>query len=163
MFRTLIATSNDYALTLLRITLGFVFFAHGAQKVLGWFGGNGFEGTMTAFTGSMGLPAAVALLVVLAEFLGSLGLIAGLLTRIAAAGIVAVMAGAIAMVHFQYGLFMNWHGTQQGEGYEFHLLALAIAVALVMRGAGALSLDRAIAGRVHTGARPFGHPAPVRG
>jgi len=138
------ATSNDVALTTLRVVLGVVFFAHGAQKMLGWFGGYGFHGTMGFFE-HMGMPAPVALLVIVTEFFGGLGLIVGLLTRIAALGIGCEMIGAIFMVHLPNGFFMNWTGNQKGEGFEYHLLAIAIAAALLLRGAGAFSLDRSLA------------------
>jgi len=142
--KRLMGTSNDVALTMLRVVLGVVFFAHGAQKMLGWFGGYGFHGTMGAFT-QMGMPAALAFLIICTEFFGGLGLIVGLLTRIAALGIGGLMVGAIFMVHLPNGFFMNWMGTQKGEGFEYHLLALAMAGALLLRGAGAFSLDRALA------------------
>ena len=143
MLKRLMGTSNDVALTILRVVLGVVFFAHGAQKMLGWFGGFGFHGTMASFA-HMGMPAPVALLIICTEFFGGLGLIVGLLTRIAALGIAGDMIGAVFMVHLQNGFFMNWTGTQKGEGIEYHLLALAMAAALLLRGAGAFSLDRAL-------------------
>ena len=142
MLTRLLHTENDYGALLVRLALGIVMFPHGAQKVLGWFGGNGFAGTMNFFTETMGLPYVVALLVVLAEFLGSIGLIVGALTRLAALGIGSVMVGAIAMVHLPHGFFMNWHGNKEGEGFEFHILAIGMALALMIRGAGALSIDR---------------------
>ena len=144
MLKRLMGTSNDVALTMLRVVLGVVFFAHGSQKMLGWFGGFGFHGTMGAFT-HMGMPAPMALLIICTEFFAGLGLIVGLLTRIASFGVVGLMIGAIFMVHLPNGFFMNWMGTQKGEGFEFHLLALAMAAALLLRGAGAFSLDRALA------------------
>jgi putative oxidoreductase len=121
-----------------------VFFAHGAQKMLGWFGGYGFHGTM-GFFAHLGIPAPVAFLIICTEFFGGLGLIVGLLTRIAALGIGGLMIGAIFMVHLPNGFFMNWAGTQKGEGIEYHLLVLAMAAMLLLRGAGAFSADRAIA------------------
>ena len=126
----LIKTENDLAALFLRILLGVVMFPHGAQKALGWYGGGGFSGTMGFFTTKLGIPYVFALLVIAAEFLGALGLIAGLLTRVAAFGIFSVMVGAIYMVHWKFGFFMNWFGKNPGEGYEFHLLAIAIALAL---------------------------------
>lgn len=143
MFQKLVGTTEDVSLTILRLVLGVVFFAHGAQKMLGWFGGYGFHGTMGAFT-HMGMPAALAFVIIATEFFGGLGLLVGLLTRIAALGISGLMIGAIFMVHLQNGFFMNWMGTQKGEGYEYHLLAIAIAAALLLRGAGAFSADRAL-------------------
>ena len=142
--KKLLITSNDGVLTLLRLVLGAVFFLHGAQKVLGWFGGFGFSGTMHMFTGMMHIPAPFAFLAIMAEFLGGIGLIVGLLARVAAFGIAVNMCVAVAMVHFANGPFMNWAGNQKGEGYEFHLLAIVIALTIMIRGAGALSVDRAI-------------------
>jgi putative oxidoreductase len=149
MLRKLLATDNDASTTILRLVLGVIFFAHGAQKMLGWFGGYGFAGTMGFFTGVMHIPAPFAFLAIAAEFFGGLGLIFGLLTRVAAFGILSNMVVAVAMVHHQFGLFMNWTGAQKGEGYEYHLLVLAITVALMVRGAGAASVDRLLASRMN--------------
>ena len=147
MIKKLLATQNDVAFTILRVILGFVFIAHGSQKMLGWFGGFGFHGTMRAFT-HMGMPAPVAFLIICTEFFGGMGLIVGLLTRVASLGVCGLMIGAIFMVHLQNGFFMNWMGTQKGEGFEYHLLALAMAAAILLRGAGAFSLDRAITSKI---------------
>jgi putative oxidoreductase len=144
MLRKLTATSDDPVMTILRLVLGVVFFFHGAQKVLGWFGGYGFSGTMNFFTHVMGIPAVFAFLAIAAEFLGSLGLILGFLARVAAGGIIVNMVVAVLMVHRANGIFMNWFGNQKGEGYEYHLLAIAIGLAVVIRGAGAFSVDRLI-------------------
>ena len=141
--KKLMSTGNDVAFTILRIVLGVVFLAHGSQKMLGLFGGYGFHATMGFFT-HMGMPAAVAFLIICTEFFGGLGLIFGLLTRIAALGIAGLMIGAIFMVHLPNGFFMNWAGNQKGEGIEYHLLVLATAAALLLRGAGAFSVDRAL-------------------
>ncbi len=145
MLRKLFETNKDNIPILLRLTLGAVMFPHGAQKVLGWFGGGGFKATLAGMTG-MGLPAAIVVMVMIAEFLGSLGLIFGFLTRLSALGVISVMLGAIFTVHQQYGFFMNWMGKQAGEGFEYHLLAIGIAVALLVRGGGAFSIDRALEG-----------------
>ncbi|MCU1296186.1 MAG: DoxX [Acidobacteriaceae bacterium] len=142
MIRKLIATENDNATTILRLVLGIIFFVHGAQKMLGWFGGYGFSGTMGFFTGALHIPTLFAFLAIAAEFFGGLGLIFGVLTRLAAFGIFFNMVVAVAMVHHQFGFFMNWTGTQKGEGYEFHLLVLAITAFLMIRGGGAASIDR---------------------
>src|SRR3954447_748934 len=115
MLRKLIHTPHDHTLTIMRLALGIVFFAHGAQKVLGWFGGNGFSGTMGTFTNGMGIPTPLAALAIMAEFLGGIGLVFGLLTRIAAFGISAEMAVALFLVDTPNGLFMNWTGAQHGE------------------------------------------------
>ena len=144
MLRKLISTTNDFALTILRLGLGVVFFAHGSQKMLGWFGGYGFKGTMGFFTQQGHFPAPLAFLAICAEFFGGLGLIVGLLSRVAAFGITCNMVVAVLTVHLANGFFMNWSGTQKGEGFEFHLLVIAMTVVIMMRGAGALSLDRAL-------------------
>ena len=146
MFKKLMATTNDGTLTILRLVLGIVFLAHGAQKTLGWFGGYGFSGTMHFFTDMMHIPAPFALLAIAAEFFGGIGLILGLLTRVAAFGIACNMVVAVLMVHRHIGFFANWAGNQKGEGIEYHLLATAIALVIMIRGAGALSADAAIAG-----------------
>ena len=106
MIKRLLQTTNDPVLTVVRLTLGLVFFAHGAQKALGWFGGYGFAGTLEGFS-KMGVPVPLALFVVLTEFVGSLALISGVFARIASAAILLLMAGAIATVHAQFGFFMN--------------------------------------------------------
>jgi len=144
MLAQLLQTDPNWVLTILRVVLGVIMFAHGAQKMLGWFGGYGFSGTMGYFTKSMGIPAPFAFLAICAEFFGGLGLILGFLTRIAAFGVGVNMLVAILMVHRQHGLFANWTGAQKGEGYEYHLLVLALVVAIIVQGAGALSLDRVI-------------------
>jgi putative oxidoreductase len=146
MFRRLISTTDDFALTILRLVLGIVFFAHGSQKMLGWFGGYGFKGTMGFFTQQLHIPAPLAVLAICAEFFGGLGLIVGLLTRIAAFGITCNMVIAILTVHLPNGFFMNWAANQKGEGFEFHLLVLAMTVAIMIKGAGGLSIDRALSG-----------------
>jgi putative oxidoreductase len=144
MFRKLISTSDDFTLTLVRLVLGVVFFAHGAQKMLGWFGGYGFTGTMGFFTQMMHIPAPLAFLAICAEFFGGLGLLVGLLSRVAAFGISVNMLVAIFTVHIHNGFFANWSGQQKGEGYEYHLLALALLLVVMIKGAGALSVDRAL-------------------
>ena len=144
MIRKLFATDDSTATAILRVVLGLVFFAHGAQKMLGWFGGYGFSGTMGFLTGPMHIPAPLAFLAIAAEFFGGLGLILGFLTRIEAFGIAVVMLVAIEIVHSAFGFFMNWSGTQKGEGIEYHLLVLAVTVFLMIRGGGAFSVDRAI-------------------
>ena len=144
MFRKLITTTDDPAITVLRLVLGVVFFAHGAQKTLGWFGGYGFSGTMGFFTQQAHIPAALAFLAICAEFLGGIGLLLGLFGRVAAFGICCNMLVAIFTVHWHFGLFANWFGNQRGEGIEYHLLAIAIALAIMIKGSGALSVDRAL-------------------
>ena len=142
MFQKLIQTDDQIAATVLRLTLAIVMFPHGAQKVLGWWGGNGFSGTYEYFTTAAGLPGLVAVLVIFGEFLGPIGLAAGFLSRFAAAGLGIIMTGAIFMGHVEHGFFMNWYGNQAGEGFEYHILAIGISVAVVLMGSGAFSLDR---------------------
>jgi len=146
--KALFLTDNSWTGLILRLTLGLVMFPHGAQKLLGWYGGFGFNGTMGFFTQQMGMPWLIAFLVILGESLGSVALLAGLLTRFTAAGIGAIMLGAITMVHLPHGFFMNWFGKQQGEGYEYHLLVIGITAALLVTGAGRWSIDREISDRL---------------
>ena len=142
MWKKLLNTESDVALTFLRLTLGLVIFPHGAQKALGWFGGFDFEGTMGFLTGQVGLPMVIAFLVILIEFAGSLALIAGFMSRVAALGIGVVIGSAAYVAHLGNGFFMNWMGNQKGEGFEYHLLVVGMALALVIKGGGAFSVDR---------------------
>jgi putative oxidoreductase len=143
MWNGLLHTHADWAGLILRLVLALVIFPHGAQKMLGWFGGYGYAGTMQYFTKQAGLPFPVAFTVILAEFAGPLFLVVGLGTRVAALLIAAVMVGAILKVHRPNGFFMNWGGGHQAgqEGFEYHLLVLAIVAALLVTGGGAFSLD----------------------
>ena len=143
MLKKLMQTDADVGMLIVRLTLGIVMFPHGAQKLLGWFGGGGFAATLQGMT-SMGLPAAVVLLVMIAEFFGALGLITGFLGRVSAFGILCVMVGAILTVHLHNGFFMNWMGNQKGEGFEYHLLAIGMALAVMVKGSGRLSIDRSL-------------------
>lgn len=147
MTHTLLRTNNQLGPVLIRLALGVVIFAHGAQKALGWYGGGGWSGTIGFFTTQLGVPAVVAALVILGEFLGALGLLTGTLTRIAAAGIAIIMVGAVVMVHVPHGFFMNWSGTQAGEGFEYGILATAMALSLIITGAGRWSVDHALTAR----------------
>src|ERR1700722_10708083 len=141
MLLQILATNSDWVLTLARIVLGIIFFAHGAQKVFGWFGGPGLRKTLRHLTESLGLPPIIALAAVGAEFVGGVALILGILGRISALSIVVNMLAAIFMVHGKYGLFMNWFGDRKGNGIEYHLLAIALAIVIIAKGAGACSLD----------------------
>jgi putative oxidoreductase len=151
MLKKLFQTNDDVAPLVLRVLLGVVFFPHGMQKLTTMFGGYGFEGTMGFFTGQLGVPVVFAFLAIMAEGLGWLGLITGLLTRVAAFGIAMNMAVAVYMIHWHNGFFMNWFGAMTsegkpvGEGFEFHLLVIAIGIALMIRGGGKWSIDKAIA------------------
>jgi putative oxidoreductase len=142
MIRELLSTNPDWTLTIIRTILGVVFFAHGAQKLLGWYGGPGFKETMVTMHDHLGLPLPLAFVAVATEFFGGAGLIVGLLSRVAAVGIGVTMVAAIMMVHRRNGLFMDWFGGRKPHGYEYHLLAIALVVVLVVKGSGALSLDR---------------------
>jgi putative oxidoreductase len=144
MLANLFYANPDWIETLIRITLGVVFFAHGAQKLLGWFGGAGLKDTMRTMHQFLGLPIPVAFLAIATEFFGGAGLIVGLLSRLAALGIGVTMVAAILMVHGRYGLFLNWFGDRKGHGFEYHLLAIALAVVIIVRGSGALSLDHVL-------------------
>ncbi len=152
LVQLLTRTSGAVAPLIARLTLAVVFFPHGAQKVLGWFGGYGFTGTMGYFTSTAHLPYAIALLPVLTEFLAPFALAAGFLTRIAALALGFEMFVAIMTVHGANGFFMNWFGNQKGEGYEYHLLVIGLALALIVQGAGRWSVDAVIANK--TGAAP---------
>src|SRR5262252_8501618 len=136
-----LSTNAGVSATIARLALAVVMFPHGAQKLLGWFGGYGFAGTFGFLTKS-GLPAPIAVAVILIEFSAPLLLLAGLATRFAALGIGAIMIGAIATVHASQGFFMNWAGTQGGEGFEYHLLALGLVGVQLLQGGGRFSLDR---------------------
>ena len=145
MMRMIFGTQNDTTGLIMRLTLGGVMLPHGLQKVFGLFGGAGLQATMNAMTTKLGLPAPLAGLVILAESAGALGLIFGFCTRLCALGIALVMGGAIYLVHGQHGFFMNWFGRQAGEGFEYHLLALGLALALFVHGGGKWSFDQRIA------------------
>ena len=142
MLAYLFYTNPDWIETLIRITLGAIFFAHGAQKLLGWFGGVGLKDTMRTMHQFLGLPVPMAFLAVATEFFGGAALMIGLLSRVAALGIGVTMVVAIFMVNGRYGLFLNWFGDRKGHGFEYHLLAIALAAVIIARGAGAVSLDR---------------------
>ena len=143
MWNKILQTDDDWSATVLRVTLGIAIFPHGAQKLFGWFGGAGL-GPALDFFQSLGIPTALGLLVILGETLGAVALVFGLGGRVMAAAIGAIMVGAVATVHLQNGFFMNWYGAQGGEGFEYHLLAFALASAVAIKGSGALSIDRAL-------------------
>lgn len=148
LLNLLFKTDRSIAMLLLRLTLGVVFFPHGAQKVLGWFGGHGFAATMGSFTQQMHIPALFAFLAIAAEFAGSIGLILGMLTRVAAFGLLSNMVVAVLTVHGKNGFFMNWSGNQKGEGFEYHLLVIGIALVLMICGGGRFSADEVIADKL---------------
>lgn len=139
--KSFLRSSNDKILALMRLILGFIFFGHGTQKALGWWGGFGWRGTMHMFTAGMHIPAFFAVCAILAEFLGGILLLAGFLSRLAALGIAINMMVAILRVHLHNGLLGGPHGT----GYEFPLALLAMCILIIFKGGGAMSVDRAIA------------------
>ncbi|MGE4158351.1 MAG: DoxX family protein [Planctomycetota bacterium] len=141
IYRILNTQESQWAPLFSRVALGIMIFPHGAQKLLGWFGGYGFEGTMNFFTQTMGIPTPLAFLAIVAEFFGGLGLITGALTRISALGVGFTMAVAAIQVHLHNGFFMNWMGKQQGEGIEFFILAVGLALSLLCSGGGRYSVD----------------------
>lgn len=137
-------SANNTAL-IARLALGIVVFPHGAQKLLGWFGGYGFEGTMGFLTGTAGLPSIVALLVILIEFFGALFLIAGFTTRLAALGILGNFVGVVLTSHLNNGFFMNWYNQpNQGEGLEYFILLFGLSIVSLITGGGKASVDAAI-------------------
>ena len=141
MFKFILKTDNSISPLFVRLALGAVVFAHGAQKVLGWYGGPGFEKTIQVFS-QMHFPFWMTLLLMFIEFFGALGLIFGLFTRLSALGIATSMSVCAYMNHVKNGFFMNWFGQQKGEGFEYHILVLGMALALIISGGGLISIDR---------------------
>jgi putative oxidoreductase len=141
MLNKFFETRDDVGLLIARLALGIVILPHGLQKTLGLFGGAGFSGTMGFFI-HQGLPSTIAFLVIMAESFGALGLIIGFLSRLAAFGLGVDMLGAIFMVHLPNGFFMNWFGTKQGEGFEYHILAIGLCLVVLIGGAGKWSVDK---------------------
>lgn len=133
--------SSSWAMLISRVALGVVILPHGMQKALGSFGGYGFEATVGFFQ-SMGIPALIGVLVILAEFVGALALIVGAGTRFMAFSIFVTLGGAMILGgHLQHGFFMNWFGNQAGEGIEYFILVLGMAAASMIAGAGKFSID----------------------
>jgi putative oxidoreductase len=145
MYQRLFKTNDDWTFTFLRISLGILFLPHGLQMTFGWLGGGGWQASMNYLQGSMELPALIAYGVVLTQLLGSLFLFAGLFTRGMAFLLLIIMGGAVYTSHIDHGFFMNWTGQQSGEGFEYHLAVLAIAIPLIIHGGGKFSLDPAFA------------------
>ena len=139
---------TDVTLLVLRLAMGIVMFPHGAQKVLGWYGGYGFAGTMHAFTTMMHIPPFFAVLAILAEFVGSIFLIGGVLTRLSALAISVNMFIALTL-SLPNGFFMNWFGQQKGEGIEYFIYALAVGIILIVAGPGRYSIDALVAKALH--------------
>jgi putative oxidoreductase len=144
MLKKLLATTNEWHLTIMRLAVGIMILPHGLQKTLGWYGGRGFQGQIDYFSAKYHLPVPLTLLAIAAENLGGIGLILGCLTRVAAFGVLCNMIVGGLMVALPFGFFMNWSGKQAGEGYEFHLIAIALLIAIMVKGAGPLSIDKAL-------------------
>lgn len=145
MNRIIATNSNNWPALIARLALGLTIFPHGAQKLLGWFGGYGYTGTMGFFTSQVHLPYIVGLLFILIEFFGSLFLIFGFLTRLSAIGFIGIYIGAIFMVHAANGFFMNWNvEAGKGEGWEFFILLFGLALIALVWGGGKASVDAAL-------------------
>lgn len=147
MLAPLVRTPNEVALLIVRVALGIVMLPHGLQKLFGWFGGKGVAGTIHFFQEALHIPPFWTVCAIGAETVGAAALIVGLFGRIAAAGVLVVMGVAVYLIHGRQGFFMNWYAQPRGEGFEFHILAVAMALAVIVRGSGALSVDRALTKR----------------
>lgn len=145
MKQKLFSTADTWEGLVLRTFAALVMFPHGAQKLFGWFGGYGFSGTMGFFTETMDLPWLIALFIILIEFFGSLLLLVGLGSRLVSATFIVLLLGIIFTSHLQNGFFMNWGGSQAGEGIEYFLLYLGICISLLFTGSNKFSVDRIIA------------------
>lgn len=142
MSELILKTTNDWTGLVLRLTAGLIMLPHGLQKTYGLFGGYGFKNTLMYFTQTMKLPWALAVTVIVLEFIGPLGLITGAFSRVWAIALACIMVGAIVTTNARNGLFMNWYGNQNGEGFEYHLLYIGICIAIVISGSGRYSVDR---------------------
>lgn len=144
MLHKTLSTSDNWAGFIARVILGALMLPHGLQKTFGLFGGYGFSGTLSFFTETMKLPAALGAFIILAEFLGSLLLILGFASRLWSLTIMAIVIGAVITVHAPFGFFMNWEGNQGGEGFEYHIALLGLALIVMAYGAGRYSIDKLI-------------------
>lgn len=140
----LFTTKNEWVGFITRVTVGLIILPHGLQKLFGMFGGYGFDGTMGFFTNTMHLPWIIGFTVIMIESFGALSLILGFASRLWSSLMIALMVGAITTSHLQNGFFMNWFGSQKGEGYEYHLLVIGLALATLVVGSGKYSIDRLI-------------------
>lgn len=147
MFKKIMSTGNSAAGLFLRLALGIVMLAHGLQQTFGWFGGNGFAGTMKYYSGFYHFPWIISLLGILTVSIGAILLIIGLCGRIMAFLLGVFLTTAMFTVHISNGFFMNWSGAKHGEGFEFHILGIGIAIALLIYGSGKFSVDRLLTKR----------------
>lgn len=138
------AEAENWSLFLVRVTLAIVIFPHGAQLLLGWFDGFGYDATMQYFTTTANLPYLIGFLVIMIQFFGSIMLLLGLAVRLNAIAMFFLFVGMILTSHVEYGFFMNWYGTQEGEGYEYHLLVLGLTLPLVLKGSGAYGIGKLV-------------------
>jgi putative oxidoreductase len=150
--KTISLNNVDISLLVVRTFLGIIIAAHGAQKIFGWFGGYGFDATIGFFTQTVGLPYLLAVAIILTESIGMLALIAGLFGRLISSALIAIMIGAIVTTHGGFGFFMNWSGTQAGEGFEFHLLVIALSSVVAINGSGVYSLDHILGKKLQANA-----------
>ena len=148
MKKILATNSNNWTALFARLALGITIFPHGAQKLLGWFGGYGYSGTMGFLTTQAHLPWILAFLVIIIESIGASALIFGFATRIAAFGILVNFLGILFTTHLNNGFFMNWY-VQPGkpEGIEYFILVLGLAIVSLIAGGGKASIDAALTGK----------------
>ncbi len=141
----LFGTVPSWALTIMRVILGVIFFAHGSQKLFGWFEGQGLRATIGYFKKALEIPPALTVLAAVTECFGGLAMLVGFLVRPAALGLIVVMLVAIAKVHWPHGFFMSWAlEPGKGHGVEMNLALIGMALTILEAGAGALSIDAAI-------------------
>ncbi len=145
LVQTILKTHPNIGFSIARLTLGLVILPHGAQKLLGLFGGNGYSSTMDFFTTQMGLPSIVAFSIIMIEFFGAISLMLGLFSRLWAISLIGMFIGIIYTTQLAHGFFMNWFGNQSGEGYEYSLLVIGLALIIVVNGSGKWSVDTLIA------------------
>ena len=141
LVQTLLTTNPNIGFSIARFTLGLVIFPHGAQKLLGLFGGYGYSATMESFTTQMGLPGIVAFSIIMIEFFGSISLVLGFISRFWAIALAGMFVGIIYTTQLDHGFFMNWYGDQAGEGFEFSLLVIGLALTIIVNGSGKWSVD----------------------
>ncbi len=141
-FLFLFESAEQFTGLVIRLTLALVILPHGCQLLFGWFGGFGFSSTMKFFTETERLPWLIGFMVIMLQSVGALLILLGFGSRILAFGTMIMFIGMIFTSHLKFGFFMNWFGTQKGEGYEYHLLVIGLCVALLFSGSGRFSVDR---------------------
>lgn len=140
-----IATTDSIGPFFARVALGGVMLPHALQKAFGWLGGHGFDGTVGFMTSKLGLPLPLTVAAIASELVGAVLLISGTFARLGALLIATIMTVAVFAVHVPHGFVMNWYGTQAGEGFEYHLLALGLALVTFVCGGGKWSVDARLA------------------